>query len=144
MPATRLVGNLMLSWLTRLATGLPHVFDSQCGYTAVGSRGLSLILEGEMFPRYGYPNHLLLRLARQGVRVLDVPVRPVYGPSWRSGIRIRKVVGPLLRLLVPAATRQLLRKVGSRSKAQSTVVGASAAAGAATGRSTAAARLGSA
>ena len=40
-----------------------------------------------MFPRYGYPNDLLARLGAAGARVVDVPVRPIYGPAWRSGLR---------------------------------------------------------
>jgi glycosyltransferase involved in cell wall biosynthesis len=115
MPLSRLGGNLALSWLTRLASGYPHVFDSQCGYTAASQRALQTILAVEMFPRYGYPNDLLIRLGRQSLRVVDVPVRPVYGPDWRSGIRIPRVVGPLLRLLVGAITQRLFRRLLPRA-----------------------------
>jgi glycosyltransferase involved in cell wall biosynthesis len=108
MPASRLVGNVVLSWLTRLASGYGDVFDSQCGYTAASRRALATIVGGPMFPRYGYPNDLLARLADAETRVQDVAVRPVYGPDWRSGIRIHKVVGPLLTLL----TRALVRRIG--------------------------------
>jgi len=58
MPLSRAVGNVILSHLTRVASGYWHVFDSQCGYTAVGRRALAIILSGEVFPRYGYPNDL--------------------------------------------------------------------------------------
>jgi glycosyltransferase involved in cell wall biosynthesis len=109
MPPSRLLGNLVLSHLTRLASGYWTVFDSQCGYTAASRRALSTIAEGPMFARYGYPNDLLVRLGRGGLRVQDVPVRPVYGPDWRSGIRITRVVGPLGRLLLQAIGQRLLR-----------------------------------
>jgi len=102
MPLPRLVGNFVLSHLTRLASGYTHLFDSQCGYTAANREALDAILAGPVFPRYGYPNDLLVRLAAVGARALDVPVRPVYGPSWRSGIRIWRVLGPLALLLVRA------------------------------------------
>ncbi len=52
---------------------------------------------GRMYPRYGYPNDLLARLAAVGARVVDVPVRPVYGAAWRSGLRPSRVVVPLGR-----------------------------------------------
>jgi hypothetical protein len=55
-----------------------------------------------MFARYGYPNDLLGRLARAGARAVDVPVRPVYGPGWRSGIRVTTVIYPVLFLLLRA------------------------------------------
>ena len=112
MPVARIVGNFILSHLTRVASGYRDLFDSQCGYTAVNRRALGVILRGPMFPRYGYPNHILTRLAAVGAKVVDVPVRPVYGPAWRSGIRIRKVVWPLLYLLARGTTERILRRTG--------------------------------
>jgi glycosyltransferase involved in cell wall biosynthesis len=109
MPAARVVGNLVLSHLTRLASGYGRIFDSQCGYTAANRRALAAILSGPMFPRYGYPNDILCRLATYGGRVVDVAVRPVYGADWRSGIRIPRVVAPLLRLVLRGMAARLLR-----------------------------------
>jgi len=109
MPPSRLLGNVVLSWLTRIASGYDRVFDSQCGYTAASRHALSTILAGEVFPRYGYPNDLLIRLGVAEIRVADVPVRPVYGPDWRSGIRVHKVVGPLLTLLGTAMMQRMWR-----------------------------------
>lgn len=109
MPFSRLMGNVALSWLTRFASGLHHIFDSQCGYTVANRRALDLILSGPVFPRYGYPNALLSRLGAAGLTVRDVPVRPVYGPTWRSGIRIHRVVLPITRLLI-AGTWQRARR----------------------------------
>lgn len=114
MPVSRWCGNVALSFLTRLASGYRHVFDSQCGYTAANRRALGMILSGEVFPRYGYPNDILARLGRLGARVADVPVRPVYGPDWRSGIRISRVVFPLMRLLIRAMGSRLLRSLQRR------------------------------
>jgi glycosyltransferase involved in cell wall biosynthesis len=114
MPASRMVGNVVLSYLTRLASGYGHVFDSQCGYTAANRRALAIILSGPVFPRYGYPNDILSRLGGCAARVIDVPVRPVYGPEWRSGIRIPRVVGPLLRLVLRGICARLLRSLQRR------------------------------
>ena len=114
MPLHRLVGNFMLSHLTRLASGYKHLFDSQCGYTAANRRALQAILAGPVFPRYGYPNDLLVRLAAVGARAVDVPVRPVYGPAWRSGIRIFRVLGPLGLLLVRALCARMARSLARR------------------------------
>jgi len=98
MPLARFLGNVALSSLTRLATGY-RLFDSQCGYTVASRAALGAIDPDAMFARYGYPNDLLGRLARAGARAVDVPVRPVYGPGWRSGIRLTTVVYPILFLL---------------------------------------------
>jgi glycosyltransferase involved in cell wall biosynthesis len=108
MPVHRLAGNVVLSLLTRLATGYRDIFDSQCGYTAANRRALAAILSGPVFARYGYPNDLLARLRAADARVLDVPVRPVYGPDWRSGIRLPGFVGALSFLLL----RAFLQRIG--------------------------------
>lgn len=102
MPLSRFAGNVVLSHLTRLACGQRRLFDSQCGYTAASRAALTAIDPDAMFARYGYPNDLLARLARAGARIVDVPVRPVYGPGWRSGIRIWTVVYPIAFLLLRA------------------------------------------
>jgi glycosyltransferase involved in cell wall biosynthesis len=114
MPPTRLVGNFVLSHLTRLASGYTHLFDSQCGYTAANRRALDAIAAGPVFPRYGYPNHLLVRLAAVGAQAIDVPVRPVYGQGWRSGIRISHVLAPLCLLLMRAFCARVGRSFARR------------------------------
>ena len=65
--------------MTRVTSGYRHVFDSQCGYTAL-HRDVAARLELDtLFPRYGYPNDLLGRCAGEGIAVRDVVVRPIYG-----------------------------------------------------------------
>lgn len=110
MPWTRYVGNVVLSHLTRLACGYRRLFDSQCGYTVASRPALAAIDPDAMFARYGYPNDLLARLARAGARVVDVPVRPVYGPGWRSGIRLWTVVYPISFVLLRAFLARMFRR----------------------------------
>jgi len=89
MPWHRWVGNQLFSSLTRQALGI-DVHDSQCGYAAM-TRRASLAIEWDRLWRgYGYPNDLLSCLSLRGLRVRDVPVRPIYGAE-RSGIRLRHV-----------------------------------------------------
>ena len=114
MPVSRAFGNVVLSYLTRLASGYGQVFDSQCGYTAANRHALAIILSGPVFPRYGYPNDILCRLGGQGASVVDVPVRPVYGADWQSGIRIPRVVIPLLRLVLRGICARFLRGIQRR------------------------------
>ncbi len=95
MPTTRIVGNVLLSAATRVTSGYHHVFDSQCGYTAIHRRALAAIDLDVLWARYGYPNDLLSRLYVAGVRVVDVPVRPIYGDQWRSGINFGTALHPL-------------------------------------------------
>lgn len=99
MPPARLVGNAVLSLATRVTSGYGHIFDSQCGYTAISRRALALLELDRVFPRYGYPNDLLARLRGSGLRVVDVPVRAIYGPSWKSGVRWHTVAYPIAFVL---------------------------------------------
>jgi glycosyltransferase involved in cell wall biosynthesis len=107
MPFHRAAGGVALSLLTRLASGYWHIFDSQCGYTAASRRALQAIDPARLFARYGYPNDLLARLRTAGARVVDVPVRPVYGPAWRSGIRPLRVILPIGFVLIRAWVTRL-------------------------------------
>jgi glycosyltransferase involved in cell wall biosynthesis len=107
MPPVRVCGNVVLSALTRIACGLWHIGDSQCGYTAIARPALAGLALGEIFPRYGYPNDILSRLSLAGARVVDVPVRPVYGPGWRSGLSPARVALPITYVLARALGRRL-------------------------------------
>jgi glycosyltransferase involved in cell wall biosynthesis len=110
MPTSRIVGNVLLSAATRVTSGYHHVFDSQCGYTAIHRRALAAIDLDVLWARYGYPNDLLSRLYVAGVRVMDVPVRPIYGEHWRSGINFGTALHPIPWVL--------LRSWGTRIAAQ--------------------------
>lgn len=117
MPPARLVGNVALSLLTRAATGLWHVGDSQCGYTAVHRRVLAALDPRAMWARYGYPNHLLGALARAGFRVTDVVVRPVYAGE-QSGVRLRDAVVTIPRILLRIALARLAERRRRRDAAR--------------------------
>jgi hypothetical protein len=95
--------------LTQLSSGYLGIFDSQCGYTVASRSALLAIDPDKMFARYGYPNDLLARLRVAGARVVDVPVRPIYGAGWRSGIRVKSVIVPILSILF----RSLVRRAGA-------------------------------
>jgi glycosyltransferase involved in cell wall biosynthesis len=77
MPPVRLYGGKLLSWLTSRATRL-RIDDSQCGYTALSRAACARLDLDALWPTYGYPNDLLGQLAVRGLRVAEVPVRPIY------------------------------------------------------------------
>jgi dolichol-phosphate mannosyltransferase len=84
MPRLRRLGGRWLSFCTRLASGLV-VGDCQCGYTALSTECAKRLPLDELWPRYGYPNDLLLMLAAHQRKVVEVLVRPVYGTE-QSGV----------------------------------------------------------
>lgn len=112
MPWVRRMGGYGLTFLTRLATGIGDLRDSQCGYTALRLEVLDRIPLPWAYPRYGFPNDLLAMLAGAGCRVAQVTVRPVYRGA-PSGIL------PALALVVYPwilARAALIRFVGGPGK----------------------------
>ena len=99
IPRTRYLGNAVLSLLTKIASGYWHVADSQAGYTALSRRALERLDLDRLYPRYGFPNDMLVHLNVQNARVRDVPSRPIYDVGERSGIRLRSVVPRISWLL---------------------------------------------
>jgi hypothetical protein len=77
--------------LTKVASGYWHVADSQTGYTAISQRTLRLLDLDRLYPRYGYPNHMLTMLNVVNARVKDLPVTPVYNIGEKSGIQLWQV-----------------------------------------------------
>ena len=100
IPRTRYLGNAVLSLLTKIASGYWHVADSQAGFTAISLDALRKLELDRLYPRYGFPNDVLVHLNVQNARVRDVPSRPIYDVGERSGIRLRSVVPRISWLLV--------------------------------------------
>jgi glycosyltransferase involved in cell wall biosynthesis len=100
IPRTRYLGNAVLSFLTKIASGYWHVADSQSGYTAASREILEQLDLDRIYRGYGFPNDMLVHLNVWNARVRDVPARPVYGVGERSGIRYRRVVPRISWLLI--------------------------------------------
>ncbi|MDQ2984972.1 MAG: glycosyltransferase family 2 protein [Actinomycetota bacterium] len=100
MPRHRWLGNAILSFLTKIASGYWHVADSQSGYTAINLESLRMLNLDRIYPRYGFPNDLLVHLNVVNRRVRDIPSRPIYGVGERSDLRLRRVVPTISWLLI--------------------------------------------
>jgi glycosyltransferase involved in cell wall biosynthesis len=109
MPLARRAGSRVLSWATRLATGL-DVDDCQCGYTALSARAAAKLPLAKLWPRFGYLNDLLGMIAEKRLRVVEVPVRPVYADE-KSGLRPWHMVS----IAVVIARRFWLTKLAERA-----------------------------
>lgn len=109
MPAHRHFGNNALSFLTKLASGYWHVFDSQCGFTVIRRGFLHLINMDSIADGYFFENSMLIQLNGLGARVVDVPVSTVYGRE-RSGIRISQVLLSFPLRLIADGTKRHWRR----------------------------------
>lgn len=84
MPTFRLVGNWMLTVLTKIASGYWKTTDPQNGYTAISHEALSAVDVAGMYEYYGYCNDLLVKLNVEGMRVADVAMPATYGDEESS------------------------------------------------------------
>lgn len=115
MPTLRRLGTRLLGKMTGAVCGLPELDDSQCGYTAISAEALAHVPLRKLYPRYGYPNDLLMRLTELGARIDQPVVRPVYATE-QSGLRIPAVVLPITGILMRGALRRLRNRLVGRPK----------------------------
>ena len=78
MPLVRKIASMILGFFTTLAAGR-HVTDPQCGYTATSSLILRHWNWSKSWKGYGYLNYWLIELSRRSMRVVEVPVKSIYG-----------------------------------------------------------------
>jgi glycosyltransferase involved in cell wall biosynthesis len=114
MPRYRIVGNVVLSLMTRLASGYWHIFDSQNGYTAIRREILERLPLDRIARGYAFENDMLVHLNMVGARVRDVPIPAVYGREL-SKIRLRSVAPALAWLLFRRFWMRLWRKYVARA-----------------------------
>lgn len=109
MPRLRRWGTHVLGRITGLLAGFEQLDDAQCGYTAISRQMLERLPLNELYPRYGYPNDLLLRLGEHDARLVQPAVRPVYADEV-SGLRIHKVIVPISGILMRGAWRRWMMR----------------------------------
>jgi glycosyltransferase involved in cell wall biosynthesis len=110
IPKVRYLGNSTLSLLTKVASGYWHVADSQTGYTAINASTLARLDIEHIYPRYGMPNDMLIKLNIINALVMDVPVRPVYNVGEKSGIRLFRVIPTISLLLFRGFFTRMFKK----------------------------------
>lgn len=109
MPPFRLFGNLLLTGLTRIATGYWGLSDPQNGFTAISREALLEADVESLWEYYGYMNQLLGRLNAASVGVVDVPMPSSYGDE-ESGIDYTEYIQKVSWLLLVTFCSRLRRK----------------------------------
>jgi dolichol-phosphate mannosyltransferase len=90
MPRLRLIGNALLSLVSKIASGYWNVMDPTNGYTAIGRAALAGLPLGKLDRRYFFESDMLFRLYTIRAVVRDVPMRAQYAdePSSLSIARV--------------------------------------------------------
>ncbi|PIE31260.1 glycosyl transferase family 2 [candidate division KSB3 bacterium] len=100
MPKIRLVGNWMITMLTKIASGYYKVMDFVDGYTAISKEAIDLIDWDKAWKKYGYPMDFLIRMNAYSLRIMDIPRTAIYLPGERQsqikGFRYFLSVSPML------------------------------------------------
>lgn len=95
MPAMRIFGNAVLSFLSKLSTGYWSNFDPTNGYTAIHTQVARLLPMDRISRRYFFETDILFRLNTLRAVVVDVPMDARYGDET-SHLRIGKILGEFL------------------------------------------------
>ena len=115
MPPVRRAGTRILAKLTAMVAGLDELDDAQCGYTALSASAARSLPLDRLFPRYGYPNDMILRVCEAGLVIEEVTVAPVYADEV-SGLAIHRDVHPISKILIRGATRRLFRRLRANDR----------------------------
>lgn len=78
MPTVRLLGNAVLSFVTKISTGYWNVFDPNNGFTAIHAAVLRELPLDKIDQRFFFESDMLFRLNTLQAVVIDVPMRAVY------------------------------------------------------------------
>lgn len=89
MPMTRVVGNTIISLLTKIASGYYRIFDVVDGFTAINKKALKAVNWDKAWKKYGYPMDFLVRMNTHRFRVIDIPRRTIY----LQGVRQSQIKG---------------------------------------------------
>lgn len=100
IPRIRFLGNSILSILTKIASGYWSISDTQTAFTAISKEALNTIDLTRIYPSYGYPNDLLVKLNINFCSIREVGIKPVYAVGEQSKMKIRKLIPRLSFLLI--------------------------------------------
>lgn len=95
MPLSRLLGNSLLSFFSKISSGYWRLLDPTNGFTAIHAEALRALPLEKIDDRYFFESDMLFRLNIARAVVLDVPMRARYG-NERSNLRIHRIIWPFL------------------------------------------------
>ncbi len=95
MPPVRLLGNAVLSFMTKFSSGYWGIFDPTNGYTALHAAVARQLPFGKIKRRYFFESDMLFRLNVVRAKVVDVPMVAEYRGE-KSSLVVRRVLGEFL------------------------------------------------
>lgn len=96
MPTARLLGNGVLSFISKLSTGYWNIMDPTNGFVAIHAKVYSALERDKIDNRYFFESDMLFRLHIVGAVVQDVPLPAKYEDE-KSSLVIRRIIGPFFK-----------------------------------------------
>lgn len=109
MPMMRRIGNVVLSFLAKAATGYWHCFDPTNGFLAIRADVLSQIPLKKIDPTYFFETSMLSHLYVLGAVVKEIPMPARYAGET-SSLSIARVVRQFPARLLASLLRRLVLK----------------------------------
>ena len=95
MPKGRLVGNAILSFMTKLSSGYWDLFDPMNGYTAIHAEVAGHLPLDKISKGYFFETEMLFRLNTLRAVVVDLPMSAKYGDE-HSNLKVSRMAGEFL------------------------------------------------
>jgi glycosyltransferase involved in cell wall biosynthesis len=95
MPFLRVLGNGVLSFITKLSSGYWHIFDPTNGYTAIHAKVSAYLPMERISSRFFFETDMLFRLNILRAVVVDIPMDPLYGDE-QSNLKISRILPEFL------------------------------------------------
>jgi hypothetical protein len=109
MPLVRILGNAVLTFLNKVASGYWQVFDPHNGFTAIRASALRCLDLRGVHERYFFEPDLLVRLNVERMRVVDVAMPARYGDE-ESKLSIPRVAATFPLLLASRFLYRITRR----------------------------------
>jgi dolichol-phosphate mannosyltransferase len=91
MPTKRIIGNSILSFISKLSTGYWDLFDPTNGYTAIHSNIARCLPFDKISNRFFFESDMLFRLNTLRAVVIDIPMRAKYDKEI-SSLKINNII----------------------------------------------------
>jgi glycosyltransferase involved in cell wall biosynthesis len=111
MPRQRFIGNSLLSFIAKWASGYWKIFDTQDGYTAITKEAIQRVNWKKAWKGYGYVGDWFALFNVYNLRIKDVPRRAIYLKGERqSQINIPRY----MRIVLPRMIKSFFWRIKTK------------------------------
>jgi Glycosyltransferases involved in cell wall biogenesis len=109
MPPIRFLGNLALTFLTKMASGYWNIFDPTNGYTAISADKLQALDPNSISHNYFFESSMLCELRQLNAVVEDVPIPAIYKDE-KSSVNIPREFFIFFGNLIARSSKRILNR----------------------------------